>query len=204
MNPPEITIWEEAQPLLLADAHFGPLARRVGPVRVIERTDPPFMYLARSIVYQQLAGAAAATIHGRFVAALKGDVSPEKVLRVRETTLRKAGLSGAKLRAIRDLARKIRDGELRVDDLDSQSNEEIVRRLTAVWGIGTWTAQMYLMFRLHRPDVWPCGDLGVRAGYGRLHGLAAAPSEKEIAPLGAPYEPWRSAAAWYCWRALEE
>ncbi len=166
-------------------------------------TEDPFFYLARTICYQQLAGKAAATIHGRFVEALNGDVTPTKVLRVRETTLRKAGLSRAKLAAMRDLATKIRSGEVEVHDLGAQSDDEVVRRLVTVRGIGEWTAQMYLMFRLHRPDIWPTGDLGVRAGYGKAHGLDTAPSAKELEPLGAPYRPWRSAAAFYCWRILE-
>lgn len=202
-DPLETVVWPEATARLAEDPVFGPLVREVGPVTVTTTDEPPFVYLARAIIYQQLAGAAARTIHGRFVKALKGEVTPEKVLRVRESTLRKAGLSGAKTRAVRDLARTIRDGEVEVGDLPDQTNEEIVRRLTTVWGIGVWTVEMYLMFRLHRPDVWPVGDLGVRAGYARLHGLDDTPGAKDIGPLGETYRPWRSAAAWYCWRALE-
>ncbi len=196
-------IWPTARKRLGADPVFGPLVKKVGSVMVPVSEDPAFVYLARSVIYQQLAGAAAATIHGRFVSALKGDVSPEKVLRVRESTLRKAGLSRAKLRAIRDLATRIKSGEVEVHDLADQPDEVVLDRLTKVWGIGTWTVQMFLMFRLHRPDVWPAGDLGVRQGYARLHGVDPAPNEREIAPLGDAYRPWRSAAAWYCWRALE-
>jgi len=157
----------------------------------------------RSIIYQQLAGAAARTIHGRFVEALKGEVTPAKALRVRETTLRKAGLSAAKAAAVRDLAAKVRDGEVAVHDLEEQSNEEIIQRLTLVKGIGPWTAQMYLMFNLHRPDVWPVLDLGVRSGLTKILGLDTALGPKEMEPLGERYRPWRSAAAFYCWRALE-
>jgi DNA-3-methyladenine glycosylase II len=176
---------------------------RIGPVRIPQSTDEPFVYLARSIVYQQLAGAAARTIHGRFVQSLGGEVTPAKALRVRESTLRKAGLSGSKLAAIRDLASKVRSGEVELGDLEEQSDDEIVRRLTLVRGIGPWTAHMYLMFRMHRPDVWPVGDLGVRAGWAKIHALSAHPAQKELEPLGERLRPWRSAAAWYCWRALE-
>jgi DNA-3-methyladenine glycosylase II len=130
-------------------------------------------------------------------------VTPDKVLRVRETTLRKAGLSGNKLAAIRDLATKIRSGEVGVHDLEEQSDEEVVRRLVQVRGIGEWTAQMYLMFRLYRADVWPTGDLGVRAGYGKAHEWEEPPTAKALEPLGEPFRPWRSAAAFYCWRILE-
>jgi DNA-3-methyladenine glycosylase II len=196
-------VWSRGRQRLKSDPAFAALVDRVGPVRVPETSEEPFPYLARAIVYQQLAGKAAHTIHGRFVDVLAGDVSPAKVLRVRETTLRGAGLSRSKLAAVRDLAVKVRSGEVALDDLQHQSDDEVVRRLTLVKGIGPWTAQMYLMFRLLRPDVWPAGDLGVRAGYAKLHGRPEPPTEREIAPLGDRYRPWRSVAAWYCWRALE-
>ena len=137
------------------------------------------------------------------MAALKGEVTPTKALRVRESTLRKAGLSAAKAAAVRDLATKVRSGEVVIDDLEEQPDDEIVRRLTLVRGIGPWTAQMYLMFRLQRPDVWPVLDLGVRSGFAKIHGLEDAPTAKELEPLGDRFRPWRSAAAFYCWRALE-
>jgi len=177
--------------------------QRIGSIRVPVFTEEPFYYLARAIVFQQLAGAAARTIHGRFVEALGGEVRPQKVLRTKEAKLRQAGLSAAKLAAIRDLAEKVRSGEVDVRDLEDQDDAEVERRLTLVRGIGPWTAHMYLMFRLHRPDVWPIGDLGVRAGFAKIHGLSEAPTQKELEPLGETYRPWRSAAAWYCWRALE-
>lgn len=199
----QLIVWSGGRRKLLKDEHFGPWADCVGPIRVPPASAEPFFYLARAIVFQQLAGAAARTIHGRFVEALKGDVTPERVLRVRESTLRKAGLSAAKTAAVRDLATKVRSGEVAVDDLEEQPDEEIVRRLTLVKGIGPWTAQMYLMFRLHRPDVWPVLDLGVRSGFAKIHGLDALPGPKELEPLGERYRPWRSAAAFYCWRALE-
>lgn len=205
-TPPEpewTTLWTGGRRKLGRDPVFGPWVREIGSIRVPVMEDDPFPYLLRTICYQQLAGAAAATIHGRVVGALNGDVTPQKVLRVRETTLRKAGLSAAKLRAIRDLASKIRSGEVEVHDLSEQTDDEVIDRLVRVRGIGVWTAQMFLMFRMHRPDVWPTGDLGVRNGYGKAHGLEGAPTEKELAPLGEPYRPWRSAAAFYCWRILE-
>lgn len=198
-----VTLWATGRRRLMKDPDFGPLVKSVGPIRYPAGVDEPFFYLCRAIVYQQLAGAAAQTIHGRFVAALEGDVTPGKVLRVRETTLRKAGLSRAKLAAVRDLAAKVRSGEVVLGDLDEQDDDEVVRRLTLVKGIGPWTAQMYLMFRMRRPDVWPVGDLGVRAGLAKVLGLSETPTQKETDPLGDPYRPWRSVTAWYCWRALE-
>lgn len=203
VEPKWVTAWTGGRRKLGRDPVMGPWVRKIGTIKLPEMSDEPFYYLARTICYQQLAGAAAATIHGRFVTALKGEVTPTKVLRARETTLRKAGLSRNKLAAIRDLADKIHSGEVEVHDLCDQPDEEVVARLVKVRGIGEWTAQMYLMFRLHRPDVWPTGDLGVRAGYGKAHELDPPPTAKELEPLGEAYRPWRSAAAFYCWRILE-
>ena len=199
-KPPALKA-KEAHAALLEDEAFGPWVERIGPPRMSRVTMPPFAYLTRAIVYQQLAGAAARTIHGRFVDALKGNVTPRAVARTSDEALRGAGLSQGKLAAIRDLAAKA--PRLGLDELPWLSDEEIVERLTVVRGIGPWTAQMYLIFALRRPDVWPTGDLGVRAGFARVHGLDETPREKEMAPLGEGYRPWRSAVAWYCWRALE-
>jgi len=190
-----------AHAALSADPAFGPWVKRIGPPRLRRVTDSPFCYLARAIVYQQLAGNAAATIHGRFVDALEGTVTPTAVKRASEDALRGAGLSRGKLAAIRDLADKAR--RLQLHRLSQLPDEEVVARLTTVRGIGPWTAHMYLIFALRRPDVWPVGDLGVRAGYARVHGLDEVPTQKEMLEKGDAYRPWRSAAAWYCWRALE-
>ncbi len=197
------TIWRGSRKKLAADPRFGPLVERVGGVKVLVSTEPPFVYLVRGIVFQQLAGKAARTIHGRVVEALKGEVTPARVLRTSEKKLRGAGLSSNKLAALRDLATKVGSGEVVLDDLESLPDPEIIGRLTRVRGIGPWTAQMFLMFRLHRPDVWPAGDFGVRNGFAKLHGLDELPTEKELLPLGEKYRPWRSAAAWYCWRAVD-
>lgn len=196
-------VWPEATARLRDDPAFGPLVERVGPVRLRPSRGAPFAALAASIVYQQLAGAAALTIHGRFVDALDGEVTPDNVLSTPETALRGAGLSGAKLAAIRDLASKVRGGEVPVNDLDSLDNEAVVERLVQVRGIGRWTAQMHLLFELRRPDVWPVGDLGVRNGLGRVLGLDARPSPDQAEWAGLGYRPWRSAVAWYCWRAVD-
>ena len=196
-------VWVGGYKKLKSDPAFGPWVRRIGSIHLPVSDVTPFFYLVRAICHQQLAGKAARTIHRRFIEAVGRDISPENVLCLSESTLRAAGLSGNKLGAIRDLATKIQSGELEVHDLEMRSDEEIVSRLTIVKGIGEWTAHMYLMFRLHRPDVWPVGDLAVRAGYARVQGMAEDLSKKELRPLGDPYRPWRSAAAWYCYRALE-
>lgn len=198
-----VVVWEEGHRALRSHPVFGPLVREVGPVRVPAPRDDAFTYLARAIVYQQLAGAAARTIHGRFVEALDGAVTPAAVAAAPDEALRNAGLSRNKLAAIRDLADKVGSGEVETGDLAECSDREVVRRLTRVRGIGPWTADMFLMFHLHRPDVWPVGDLGVRQGYARLHGLEDPVPPRELEVRGDGYRPWRSAVAWYCWRALE-
>lgn len=201
----EVVIWQVATERLGGDSVFGGIVERVGPVRVPRLIDPPFVYLVRAIVYQQLAGAAARTIHGRVIDALAGEVTPSNVLATDGALLRGAGLSSNKLKAITDLARRADSGDisLEVAELAKLDDAEVIERLTRVWGIGVWTVQMFLMFRLHRPDVWPVLDLGVRNGWARVHDLDEAPPARELEELGDPYTPWRSAAAWYCWRALE-
>jgi DNA-3-methyladenine glycosylase II len=162
-----------------------------------------FAELVRAICFQQLAGAAARTIHGRLEAALDGDVTPEAVLALPVETMRAAGLSANKTASIRDLAERVLAGEVELDRVARLSDEKIVTELTLVRGIGRWTAEMFLMFQLGRLDVWPVGDLGVRKGYGIIHGLADMPTAKELEALGDPLRPYRSLAAWYCWRAAD-
>lgn len=197
------TLWPEATERLATDPAFGPVVREVGSVRFpVERADR-FGALARSIVYQQLAGAAARTIHGRVVEAAGGKVTPATILATSEAGLRGAGLSAGKLAAIRDLAARVDSGDVRLDDLEDLSDEDVKARLVRVRGVGPWTADMFLMFTLRRPDVWPTGDLGVRQGMGRVLGWDGAPTAKELDLMGVGFRPWRSAVAWYCWRALE-
>ncbi|MDQ3569069.1 MAG: DNA-3-methyladenine glycosylase 2 family protein [Actinomycetota bacterium] len=162
-----------------------------------------FAALARSIVYQQLAGRAAAAIHARFVALYGGRPTPEAVLTTPDETLRGAGLSAAKGASIKDLAARVLDGRLRLGGLGRLADQEVITRLSTVRGIGPWTAEMFLIFQLLRPDVWPVGDLGVRMGYARVHGLDAPPTPPELSSLGERYRPHRTVAAWYCWRERE-
>jgi DNA-3-methyladenine glycosylase II len=179
------------------DAHGPADLRRARPRRT------HFAELARAICFQQLAGAAARTIHGRFEAALDGDVTPEAVLALPVETMRAAGLSGNKTASIRDLAEKVLAGDVELDRVAKLSDERIVEELTLVRGIGRWTAEMFLMFQLGRLDVWPVGDLGVRKGYAVIHGRPDMPTAKELEALGDPLRPYRSLAAWYCWRAAD-
>lgn len=163
-----------------------------------------FNALARAIVYQQLADAAARTIYGR-VEALGDDGFPEPVelLAIPEEELRGAGLSRSKLKAIRDLARKVEAGELDLERLPELSDDEVVEQLTTVWGIGEWTARMHLIFKLGRLDVMPTGDLGIREGVRVLDGLQERPSPSEVLERSEPWRPLRSVASWYLWRLLE-
>lgn len=163
-----------------------------------------FDALARAIVYQQLAGRAAAAIHGRFTALFDGaPPDPAAVLRLPPEALRSAGLSSAKAAAILDLAVKLADGTVPAAELAGMVDEEVVARLSTVRGIGRWTAEMFLLFDLGRPDVWPVGDYGVRKGWAVIHGLADLPAPRELMALGEPLRPHRSAASWYCWRAID-
>jgi DNA-3-methyladenine glycosylase II len=189
-------------------AKQDPVLRRLvaeaGPARVRPPAESHFEALVRAIVYQQLAGAAASAIHGRLIAALGGQVTPQRLLSLPEEALRSAGLSASKAASLRDLAAKIGDGTVILDPagLRAESDAEVVARLSAVRGIGKWTAEMFLMFQLRRLDVWPTGDLGVRKGFGLAWGIPT-PTAKELEPLGDPYRPYRSVVAWYCWRAAE-
>jgi 3-methyladenine DNA glycosylase/8-oxoguanine DNA glycosylase len=181
----------------LVAAHGPPQFRRPG------RDGSRFEALANSIVYQQLAGAAARSIWGRVRALVDGPFTAEAVLALPEPALRGAGLSGSKVASLRDLAAKAAGGELRLARIGRLDDDAVIEHLVTVRGIGPWTAQMFLMFTLRRPDVWPTGDLGVRAGYARAYGLAELPSPRELEELGERFRPYRSAAAWYCWRAVD-
>ena len=193
-----------AQILASRDPVIARLAADAGPPNLRISREPHFAALVRAIVYQQLAGRAAAAIHGRLVTALGDDVRPETLIVLSDETLRSVGLSGNKTASLRDLATKLIEGrvDLSPRGLSRQSDEEVIARLSTVRGIGSWTAQMFLIFQLRRLDVWPTGDLGVRRGY-TLAWKVPMPSARELEPLGDPYRPYRSVLAWYCWRAAE-
>jgi DNA-3-methyladenine glycosylase II len=167
----------------------------------------PFEALAESIVYQQLSGKAAATIWGRVRALYprRKNLDPKLVLETPDETLRAAGLSRSKTVALKDLAAKTLDGTVpRARALARMSDEEIIERLTRVRGIGRWTVEMLLLFDLGRLDVWPVGDLGVQKGFAKTFGKRKLPKPKELMKLGEKWRPYRSVAAWYFWRALDQ
>lgn len=175
----------------------------VGPPRFRPPAESSFAALVRSIVFQQLAGPAAAAIHGRFVANFADGFTAEAALALPETEFRTAGLSASKTASIRDLAAKVADGTVPLEEIEMRSDDEIVERLSLVRGIGRWTAQMFLIFQLRRPDVWPVDDLAVRKGYAVAHRLPVPPTPKELQALGDVFQPFRTVAAWYCWRATD-
>lgn len=164
--------------------------------------DSHFAVLARSICHQQLAGAAARSIHARFVRLCGGRPTPATVVALGEEALRTAGLSGTKARSLVDLAVASTDGRVDLRTLHRSDDETVIARLVQVHGIGRWTAEMFLMFRLGRLDVWPVDDLGVREGWGIVHGVTR-PTPRELLAAGEALRPVRSVAAWYAWRAVD-
>ena len=181
-------------------AHLVELA---GPIKYRPRDpDGHFGALVRSIVFQQLAGRAAQAIHQRVRATVSGDLTPEALTAVSDEALRAAGLSANKLASLRDLSTKVLDGTVDLNGSSRRSDEEIIATLSAVRGIGRWTAEMYLLFELRRLDVWPVDDLGVRQGYALAWSLASPPRATELAPLGDRFRPYRSVVARYCWEAV--
>jgi 3-methyladenine DNA glycosylase/8-oxoguanine DNA glycosylase len=206
VSPTRKQLAEASRKLARRAPEFRAIVRDAGPadLRRGRPRRPHFAELCRMITYQQLAGRAAAAIHGRFEALFDdGGPTPEAVLALRVLKLRSVGLSGSKAASIRDLAQKSLDGEVELDRLARLSDDNVVAELTLVRGIGRWTAEMFLMFQLGRLDVWPVDDYGVRKGYTQLFALPELPKPKELLELGEPFRPHRSVAAWYCWRAAD-
>jgi DNA-3-methyladenine glycosylase II len=167
-----------------------------------QRTDP-FHALLHAIIAQQLSTKAARTIEGRLSALFDGGPTPAAVARVPDDKLRAVGLSGQKLKYIRDLCARILDGSLKLDTLTALRDDEVIAALTSVKGIGRWTAEMFLMFRLHRPDVLPVGDLGIVKAVQRAYKLRALPTPARLTKIGETWRPYRSVACWYLWASLD-
>jgi 3-methyladenine DNA glycosylase/8-oxoguanine DNA glycosylase len=198
---------EACRHLAAADPQLGDLIARVGPYRMRPKpTHSLFTALLRSIVYQQLSGKAAATILGRVnrLFAPRRFPVPGELLRISPEQLRQAGLSAAKTAAVRDLAARTLDGTIPpLARIRRMEDEEIIERLTVVRGIGRWTAEMLLMFRLGRPDVLPVTDLGIRKGFQLTFRTRKLPEAPLIIRRGERWRPYRSVASWYLYRALE-
>ena len=193
--------------LARADKIMGRLIRKVGPCTLRpERNCSPFQSLVRSVAYQQLTGKAAATILGRVKNLFPGKLfpEPEDLIKDTENQLRAAGLSRAKIAAVKDIAANTLTGVVpNAKEIRKLSNEEILERLTTIRGVGPWTVEMLLMFRLGREDVLPVTDYGVRKGFALTYKLPELPTPKELLAHGERWRPYRTTAAWYLWRALE-
>lgn len=191
--------------LIRHDPVLGALVKRFGPcgfgkTRKIDR----FAMTVRSIVSQQLSVKASETIHGRLLEALQTEhATPAGILALDQDRMRACGMSWAKVASVRDLASKITDGTLALDALDKLDDTAVIAALTEVRGIGQWSAEMFLIFRLGRPDILPVGDVGVQRAMRKLYGLRKHPSPARMTALARPWRPYRSVACWYLWRSLD-
>ncbi len=184
------------------DPVLAAIIERVGPLNIAYRRER-FQALVRAIIFQQLAGRAALAIYQRFVKIVGGGrfPTPEGVLGASDEAMRRAGLSRGKIGYIRDLARHIRDGTLNFHRFPSMTDEQIIAELIRVRGIGRWTAEMFLMFNLRRPDVLPVGDLGLRSAVAKAYGMRQLPVAQELKRLAERWRPYRTAAVWYLWQS---
>ncbi len=191
--------------LMRRDPVLGVAVKRIGPCGLAARQRKDHLTaLVGAIVSQQLSTKAAATIFGRFVALFPGGEIPHAgaIHGIGDDALRGVGLSGQKIGYVRDLCSRIADRRLQLDELEALEDELVIERLTAVKGFGRWTAEMFLMFRLHRPDILPVGDLGIVTAIQRLYGLRKRPDPKRILKIGEAWRPYRSVASWYLWQTL--
>jgi len=185
-----------------SDPVLAAIIERVGPYRLTFR-EPTFETLVRSIAFQQLNGKAAKTIFDRLVAAAGGTLTPESILALTPDQMRAAGLSRQKLSYIRDLAERTRSGEIDFARLPAMSDEDVIEHLPSVKGIGVWSAQMFLMFALRRPNILPTADYGVRAAIKKQYRKRKLPDHKQIVKLARAWHPYCSVACWYLWRSGE-
>jgi DNA-3-methyladenine glycosylase II len=188
------------------DPRLADVIRRAGPCRLpTARNHDPFVSMVRALVSQQLSGKAASTIFGR-VAALAGGseaLTPSRILSLDRDALRAAGLSRPKIGYLIDLSEHVLDGRLDLAGLDQHDDETVIAAITAVKGFGRWSAEMFLMFKLNRPDVFPVGDLGIVKGVQVLLGMKGRPSVRTMVRAAEAWKPYRSVAAWYLWRIHE-
>jgi DNA-3-methyladenine glycosylase II len=192
--------------LLRRDPVLAPIIKRHGPCRIdaVQRADH-FSALVRAITFQQLSTKAASTIYARLIALVPGGhPTPAGIVSVTDDQLRAAGMSRQKVAYLRDLCGKVGSGALNLDAIDSMPDEEVISALTQVKGIGRWSAEMFLMFRLLRPDVLPTGDLGIVTAIQRAYRLKKRPSPDRMLRIGEAWRPYRSVACWYLWRSLDK
>jgi len=188
--------------LRAADPILAAVIDRVGPY-AMQYHEPTFRALVRSIVFQQLHGKAARAIFDRLQQKAGGEVTPESILKLRPAQMRALGLSKQKLSYIRDLARKTRDGVVEFERFPEMSDEEVIAELNQVKGIGEWTAHMFLMFALRRPNILPTGDFGVRNAIRKAYGMKVMPKPRTMERIAKSWHPYCSVASWYMWRSLD-
>ena len=191
--------------LIQVDPILGTVIRRVGPFRLQRpTTGTHFDAVCRSIIYQQLSGKAAATIHGRVLGLYGGRAPlPHELAATTDEQLREAGLSRQKLSYLKDLAARVAGNDLPIEGLHELPDDDVIDALVRVKGVGKWTAQMFLMFRLGRPDVLPELDLGIQKAVQRAYHLRKRPLPERVLKIGAVWKPYRTVASWYLWRSLE-
>ena len=185
-----------------SDPVLSAIIEKVGPCK-IEYGDPSFASLAEAIVYQQLNGKAALTIFNRFADLAGRPLTPHGILKLTEPQMRSAGLSKQKLSYIRSLAELTHSGELDFARLPDMPDDEVIAHLTEVKGVGTWTAQMFLMFSLRRPDVLPTGDFGIQTAIRKYYRKRKMPKPAEMEKIAKPWSPYRTFACWYLWKSLD-
>jgi DNA-3-methyladenine glycosylase II len=184
------------------DPALAKVVQQAGPIHHRKRDpDGPFAALARAITFQQLSGRSAIAIHTRLRALVEGPFTPEALAALSDDELLAAGLSHAKVAALRDLAEKVIDGTVVLKAGARMPDDEIIDRLVTVRGIGPWTAEMFLIFELHRLDVWPVDDLGIRQGFAHIWPRPQIPTAKQLEPEGERFRPYRTVLARYCWAA---
>lgn len=197
-------MWDKAEEFLLKDKYIGPLVKKVGSCSIKKSPKTHyFKILVESIANQQLSGKAASTIFARFEKLCHGKVVPKVILDLSDEELRGTGFSFPKVKYIKDLAYKVDTGELNLKKLDNLSDEEVIAELTKVKGIGRWTAEMFLMFSLARPDVFPVDDLGIKKGFEKVTGRKFD-KEKSFRFAHKNWSPFKTVASWYLWRSLED
>lgn len=194
---------EKAIKFLKRDPKIAEIIRKVGKYE-ISLVKNPYRSLIDAIITQQLSGAAADSISKKFQKLYQRYPRPADVLSTSDSKLRSAGLSKMKVTYIKDLSEKIQSKELRISSLKDRSDEEVISHLTQVKGIGRWTAEMFLIFSLGRPDILPVGDLGLRKGIQRLYSMPDLPEKDEIEQIAEKWRPYRTVATWYIWKSLNQ
>ncbi|OGM59133.1 hypothetical protein A3A75_02850 [Candidatus Woesebacteria bacterium RIFCSPLOWO2_01_FULL_39_10] len=194
-------MWKEAEKFLSKDKYIGPLIKRYGHCKIKPRIHIDyFQELVGEIIGQQLSGRVADVIYERLKGRVKGRLTPKKILFLNDQNLRDCGMAWAKVRSIKDLAQRIKDRKLHIRKLNKLTDEEVMKELIAVKGIGRWTAEMFLMFTLGRPDIFPDDDLGIRKGTTKL--LNKDLSQNEMIEFAERWKPYRTVASWYVWKNL--